>query len=205
MTLTITVKKASFYSGLPQVFVTARYKPMHQKSRTLAITKQSIIAVLCFLIMLCPQPSHALPSDKAQILTLKADTVDLNQETHLGTYTGDVELDQGTTHLRAQSAITKVNANNKLVMAKAMGNKDGQAHYWSTTEKSKPPMHAYADEIYYYPEKNLIKLIGNARIKQGVNSFTAPEITYDTKKQHVVTQKNKKSRTTIIIHPEKHQ
>ncbi|KTD20723.1 lipopolysaccharide transport periplasmic protein LptA [Legionella londiniensis] len=166
----------------------------------------SVREFCCSILLLFLIPCHALalPNDREQVLMLQADTADLNQETHRGIYIGDVQLDQGTTHVRAAEAITVGDANNKLVMAKATGNQDAQAHYWSTPENGKPPLHAYADEIYYYPDKHLIKLIGNARVEQGKNSFSAPEIIYDTEKQHVVTQKNNKARATIIIHPEKH-
>ena len=45
---------------------------------------------------------------------------------------------------------------------------------------NKPPFHAYADTIRYYPLRHLIELIGNARVEQGNNSLSAAKITYDT-------------------------
>lgn len=145
----------------------------------------------------------ALPDDNAQIMYMRSDTADISQEKHKGVFKGHVELDQGTTHLRAASAITKGNADNKLVKAIAYGDAKEQAHYWSTTSTEKPPMHAYADTIYYYPEKHLIELVGNAKITQGDNTFTAPKIIYDTEKQHVLTERAGNKRTSITIYPEK--
>ncbi|WP_242602210.1 lipopolysaccharide transport periplasmic protein LptA [Legionella nagasakiensis] len=145
----------------------------------------------------------ALPEDRQQVLQLQADSADLNQEKHRGIYIGHVELDQGSTHLRAAEAITEGNSDNKLIRAIAKGNQEEQAHYWTLTAEDKPPLHAYADKIYYYPESHLIELIGQARIEQGQNSFSAPKITYDTERQHVLTQRDKKARTVITIYPEK--
>lgn len=64
-------------------------------------------------------------------------------------------------------------------------------------------MHAYADTIRYYPLRHLIELIGNARVEQGKNSFSAAKISYDTEKQHVLSQGNGNKRIIIIYHPEK--
>lgn len=160
--------------------------------------------IYCLILLGCGHSSFALPEDREQVLHLSADTADLNQEKHHGVYIGDVQLDQGSTHVRAAEAITEGNEKNQLMKAIAKGNGHEQAHYWALTAADKPPIHAYADNIYYYPERHLIELIGNARVEQGENTFSAPKISYDTLHQHVVTTASGKQRTTIIIHPEKH-
>nr|WP_231852864.1 lipopolysaccharide transport periplasmic protein LptA [Legionella longbeachae] len=132
-----------------------------------------------------------------------ADSADLSQQQHKGIYTGNVELIQGTTNLRATKAITLGNEKNQLVVAIASGAPGQQAHYWTTTDPKKPPLHAYADTIRYYPLRHLIELIGNARVEQGNNSFSATKISYDTEKQHVLSQGDGSKRIMIIYHPEK--
>jgi len=156
------------------------------------------------LLLVISTHCFALPEDREQVIHLRADTADLNQEKHRGVYIGDVQLDQGSTHVRAAHAITEGNDKNQLVKARALGNDKAQAHYWALTAIDKPPIHAYADNIYYYPDRHLIELIGNARVEQGENTFSAPTISYDTVHQHVITKSRGKERTTIIIHPEKH-
>lgn len=159
---------------------------------------------LVFLVALITiQCAWAMPDDRNQVAQLTANTADLNQQKHRGEYTGEVQFDQGTTHLRAVKAITEGNAQNKLVFAVAFGDKDNPAHYWEQTAIDKPLLHAYAAEIHYYPDKHLIELVGDARVVQGEDSFSAPQISYDTVKQHVVTKKDDKNRTVIIIHPGK--
>lgn len=158
---------------------------------------------LYLLLILLAGSVQALPSDKEQVMHVMADSADLNQLEHKGTYIGNVELTQGTTNLHATKAITKGNEKNQLIEAIALGSKKQQAHYWAITDAKKPPLHAYADAIHYYPLRHLIELIGNARVEQGSDSFTAAKISYDTIKQHVISEGDKTQRITIIYHPEK--
>lgn len=146
---------------------------------------------------------YSMPDDREKVVELSADYADLSQETHRGEYQGHVTFDQGTTHLRADKAITEGNRQNKLTLAMALGSIKDQAHYWTQTSPQKPLLHAYADKIRYYPEKHLVELIGNAKITQGDNSFSGPKISYDTVKQHVISKGDAKNKTIIIIHPEK--
>ncbi len=171
-------------------------RQMRAKQRNLCY----IFALLCFI-----NQSRALPTDKNQIVELRAGSADINQQTHQGVYLNDVQLDQGTTHIRAHKAITTGNEKNQLILAVIKGNSKAQAHYWTLVAEHKPPMHAYADTITYYPERHLIQLVGNAKVEQGNNSFSAPEITYDIQAQHVVSHASSTARTTIIFHPEKHK
>lgn len=138
-------------------------------------------------------------------MQLSAGTADLDQQQHRGVYIGKVEFDQGTTHIRAAKAITEGDSKNQLTKAIIEGNKAEQAHYWTTTDIKKPPMHAFADTIYYLPAEHLIKLIGHARIEQGDNSFSGPHITYDILHHHVISKSDGQGPTTIVFHPSTNQ
>lgn len=162
------------------------------------------IKTIAFLILIFLwYPAFSLPDDEKQPMILSADTADINQLTHSGEYKGKVQFDQGSRHLRAAKAITLNNDKNKLISAIVYGNQDNPAHYWEKTALDKPAFHAYAQEIRYYPEKHLVELIGDARLEQGNDSFSAPKICYDTLKQHVTSIPNSNQRTTIIIHSSK--
>ncbi len=160
--------------------------------------------VRLFALLLFTQGCFALPTDRMQLMHLSAGSADLDQQAHRGIYTDDVQLDQGTTHIRAANAVTEGNAKNQLIKAIINGNKKIQAHYWTLPSADKPEVHAYADCINYYPNTHLIELIGNARVEQGSDSFSAPKISYDTLHQHVFSQGNGQARTTIVIHPGQH-
>ena len=153
--------------------------------------------------LLITKNSYSLPSDKSQKIEFNAGSADINNQKHLGVFLNNVILDQGTTHIRAAKAITQGNEKSKLVKAIIYGDLKNQAHYWTTTDINKPHVHAYADIIYYYPIDHKIKLIGNAKIIQGLDSFIADKISYDTLEQRVISQSDNMNRTTIIFHPGK--
>lgn len=155
------------------------------------------MSILCLLSC----SAFSLPSDNNEPVYLQAGTASLNQLTHEGIYTNHVKLDQGNMHLRAAYAVIKGDTKNQLIYAMAQGKATQQAHIWTLTDADKPPFHAYADTIHYYPQEHRVELIGHAQIKQGANQFNAPEIHYDTIKQHLITKQHKNERTTIILQP----
>lgn len=156
----------------------------------------------CILLFLTPLV-YALPNDKEQVMNVVADSANLSQQNHTGTYHGHVEFAQGTTHIHATQAITQGNEKNQLILARAHGTKNNQAHYWTKPDANKPEFHAYADTISYFPLKHLIELKGHARVEQGKDSMSAAIITYDTEKQKVLTQSDGTNRTLIVFHPKK--
>ncbi len=167
------------------------------------ITKVSFKKIIGALFALITIPCFALDTDKAEVAHVSADKADLSQKKHLGVYIGNVLFTQGSTNLIAQKAVTKGNQGNQLELAIAYGSKDSPAHYWTKTDEQKPPFHAFADTIKYFPLKHQIQLLGHAKVEQGKNSLSADKIIYDTLEQHVVTQSNGNSRTTIILYPQK--
>ncbi len=154
-----------------------------------------------WLLLLIPCFGLALPADRHEIMRFRADSADLNQTSHVGIYKGHVCLDQGTTHIRAALARTEGNEKNQLMRAIIQGNQTEQAHYWTLTASDKKPVHAFADTIYYYPNRPLIELIGHAKVLQGEDSFTAPTISYDTVHQHILSTSTSLAQTSIIFHP----
>jgi len=122
------------------------------------------------------------------------------EQTQHGVYRGQVVLDHGNTHVRAHSATTESDANNQLILATALGHDLEQAHVWVGQTAGKLPLHAYADRIRYEPQTKRIVFNGHARLIQGDETFTAPEIIYDLKRQQLVTHPHISHRTEIVIH-----
>ena len=162
------------------------------------------IAYSFICLWLVASSGFALPEDQKKRVDVQADSAHLNQNTHRGFYLNNVQLDQGTTHIRADKAMTKSNEKNELVEAMIKGNQTSQAHYWTLTALDKPPLHAYADQMRYYPARHLIELIGHARVEQDKESFAASKISFDTVQQHVITEHDEQHQSTIIIHPGNH-
>lgn len=164
------------------------------------LTDKIYFGILCLLLIPC---AFALPTDKEQQLFFRADSVDINQATHHGLYIGQVELDQGSTHIRAHMVITDGDKDHQITKATLKGNTGAQAHYWVLTTQDKPPLHAFADVIYYFPERHMVELVGHAKVEQGDNLISGAYICYNTQTQHVVSNSGNHMRTTIVLHPEK--
>lgn len=153
-----------------------------------------------FGFFLISKPGFALESDRHQIMQMRANSADLNHQAHRGIYHGHVEVDQGTTHIRANHAITEWDLKNQLQKATLQGDSKTQAHYWSQLNPDKPLLHAYADTMLYYPKQHLIELLGHARVEQGQDQFAAAYIRYDLEHHHVSSKKMGNEISTITLH-----
>ncbi len=160
---------------------------------------------LLFLLCLSSLVSigYALDSDQQKPLLISAETADLNSQTGVGVYTGNVTIDQGTTHVRGDK-VTSYSENNKITQVVVVGDKKKQAHYESVLDVGKPPLVATADIIKFFPEKNYAILLGHAYVQQGKNSIMGEHLEYDIAHKNLksLTVPNAKAaRTQIVIDP----
>ncbi len=122
--------------------------------------------------------------------------------------------EQNTSHLEASHVTTKINKQNQLKHASAVGNQDKKAHFWTDTtdnkdkanakNKATSPLHAYADTMHYHPLKHQLELIGHAELVQDKNQLTAPHLFYDTAAKHLLTTAENNQHTVILINPDEH-
>lgn len=165
--------------------------------------KRMLLLLLC--LNMFGFDAFALTSDRSKLVYFSSGHASFDEKTGEGKYTAGVSIDQGTTHLRATHAKTMMNAKHEFMHAIASGDSKKQAHFWICTSTDKPPLHAYADTLSYYPLENRLELVGHARIIQGDNTIQAPTINYDTKAERLITtaSSDKKQGTLILIRPEK--
>ncbi len=159
------------------------------------------LLILCLSCIL--SVSYALDSDQQQQLLISSDTADLNSQTGIGIYTGNVTIDQGTTHVRGDK-VTSYSENNKISQVVVEGGKKQQARYESTIDPNKPPLIATADIIKYFPDKNYAILLGHAYVQQGTNSIAGEHLEYDVTNKilkSIATPSDKALRTRIVIDP----
>lgn len=164
---------------------------------------KKILKTLIFVSSLIATVCSALDTDRDQIAHLKADAADINHKTGMSYYHGHVMFVQGTTHITADEAIIQVDSKNQLIKAVAISKGSQLATYETLPKKEDKILYAKARTITWYAQQKKIKLSGDARIEQGKNSFTAPEIDYDTVQQHVISAPSKNGKTIIRVYPEK--
>jgi lipopolysaccharide export system protein LptA len=159
---------------------------------------------LCLGFMSLSSELYALTSDRLQDVYFRAGHASFDEKTGQGIYDNEVTIDQGTSHLRATHATTTMDKQHRLTRAAAFGSPLKQAHFWTQTALDKPYLHGYADTIYYHPVIHQLELIGHARITQGENTLTAPNIRYDTQAERLITTIQNNEGTVIRINPKQH-
>jgi lipopolysaccharide export system protein LptA len=141
----------------------------------------------------------ALPSDRDQPANIEADHVEYQQKTGITIYTGHVKVDQGTSHLLADTmTVYQDSHNKKMQKIIAQGN---LAQYTTLPKPGGEILHASAKTIQYDPINNQVLLLGDAVVMQEGNSFRGQHIEYDVTKEIVVSAPSANSKTTIVIRP----
>lgn len=142
--------------------------------------------------------SHALPTDRQKPLEITAEYSHADMKKHVITHQGNVVAIQGTTKLTGDKLVVYLNDKNELISGIATGK---PATYRTLTSEDKPEFYAEGDEIHYLLDKQLILLIGNAKVRQGDNTYEGPRLEYLTEQQIVTSPKSPQGRATMIIQP----
>lgn len=157
----------------------------------------------CYLLLLLPMMSFALPEDAQKTMHIVASSSMFNYKTGINTYEGNVKIDQGTTHVIADQVITTNNKQHKIESAVAYGSATKLAEYITLPKPGDQILYAKAKIIKFYPLQSLIVLEENVVVTQGKNSFQGPIILYNMKDQIVTAPSSKTGRATIVIEPDK--
>ncbi len=106
---------------------------------------------------------------------VESNSATYDQNAGIITYTKNVKLNQGTTHLTANLLISHLDQSRKLSKATANGTPKTPAHYWDTKANNKSEVHAYADTIEYLPnqETGVITCTKNVKLHQGTTHLAA--------------------------------
>ena len=146
-----------------------------------------------------PSSAYALPTPQ-NLAVYTADQAECNQTEHICTYLGNVNFDQGETHLDAPKVLVYRDESNTIQKIVAIGT---PARYRSIKENTeKDPINAKANTIELYPVKNLVFLIGAAEIDEKQNKFTSEHIIYDTKQHTISSSASENSLAKIIYNPQ---
>jgi len=128
-------------------------------------------------------------------LYISADASNIDRQTGIGIFTGNVKLVRGPNTLNTPKLTLYFDKHDELIKGIAEGK---GTTFQSIRDPKKPPFVATADVMQYYPATNEIYLVGNAKAVQGSNTYASPTIHYLIDKDTVVSHKG---RTTIVIEP----
>ncbi len=127
-------------------------------------------------------PASAFDLDSNQPIKVSADSARLDDTEGTAVYTGDVELVQGQAYLTADRVVLHRNEQG-VSNIESWGS---PAHYYQPAREGEQATDAWALEITWSADNNVVTLEKQARIEQGDNQFRGEIIHYDTA-QRVVT------------------
>lgn len=153
------------------------------------------------MFMLYALAAQALPTDKQEKVHIVSDTWTYNYKTGSSIFEGNVKVNQGTTHIRAERLTTKSNAQHQIQEAIAYGVKE-LAHYWTLPAVGDPEIHAIARIIKFYPITSNITLENEVTVTQGENSFQGQLIHYNMNDQTIAVPASKNGRAVVIYNPD---
>lgn len=127
----------------------------------------------------------ALPEDRDQPIEIQADQVELDDETGVAVYEGNVRLDQGSLRVTA-NRLTIHTRNQEVDRIVAEGQEQGEpARYRQIPEAGAAPVEAHARTITYRAESQQVELSGRANLRQLDDTFAGDRITYDIRERRI--------------------
>lgn len=166
----------------------------------LTIIKISILCGISLWSVLC----CALPEDKLQPYHITSKSIMYDSNTHILTYTQNVNIIQGTTRLSGDKILVYISPKtNELLKLIAYGH---PAKYSTDLNTNQSKLAAEANIILYETKKNTVILKKNAKVARDQNIFSGDQIHYDILQGIVRAEAlNKQGRTVIQIQGNKEQ
>ena len=159
-------------------------------------------AVLLFVL-----PAHAEQADRDKPVNLESDTVEVNDQTRVSTYQGNVRLTQGTLLITADKLMV-VQDNEGFSKSTAYGN---PTYFKQKSDGTDINIEGWAQRIEYDAKRDKLEMFTQARIKRGQDEVQGNYITYDgrTESYRVLggkdgaSENNPKGRVRVVIQPKR--
>lgn len=152
------------------------------------------------LLLLSSHYAIALPNDREQAISLSADNASFNEKTGVAVYTGNVDIKQGSLHIKAEQITAITDKDGKILTVIAIGK---PAYMQQQPSPEKGIATAQAEEITYQARNGLIVLKRNAQLAQDGSSFKSLEIMYSMDKGEIEAKGNSQNRVQLVFPPPK--
>ena len=156
-------------------------------------------ALLVLLLTLPPGPASALSSDKDQPIDILADSVSIDEGKGTSTYTGNVEITQGSIRLLADQGVVE----HRPGQPQKVNATGAPARFRQLPDTSKEYVTGTAKRVEYRLDSEELQLIGDAELTQGKDNFSSDRIVYDRVKAVVKAgaAAQGKDRVRVTIQP----
>lgn len=156
------------------------------------------ITTIFLLVFAFSSNSIALTDDSTKPINIQADSAEINDDTGISTYRGNVKITQGSTVLTGDIVILET-ANKKVKKIIS----EGKLSTFKQTTDDGRKIHAEAEKMVYSITGNKIVLTKNAKLTEAGNTFSSDKITFYTDKEIVTAGSSSGSdRVNITVFPE---
>ena len=152
------------------------------------LQKNNMRFLLILLFGCVSLTSYGLSSDRKKIMTIVAESVEINNAKGVSKYDGNVLVRQGSMKIIANTVLVFHNKKRQIKHIIAIGR---PARYKVRPDKEPYDLNASARRLEYFPAKNLMVMTKKARVKQGPRDFRSNLIKYN-----LVTNKVDAGRTS---------
>ncbi len=154
------------------------------------------------MLMLLPVAALALPEDRDQPIEIRADQVEIDDESGIAVYEGSVQLDQGTLQVLAHR-LTIHTRDQSVTRIVAEGLPEGEpARYRQIPEVGAAPVYAHARTITFLASDERVELEGAAHLRQQDDTFSGERITYDIRDRRIAATGGRDGQpVTMTIQP----
>jgi len=133
------------------------------------------------LLLLIAGAAGALESDREQPIQVEADSVDIDEQSGVSVYQGDVQVDQGSIRIRADKVtVTQREGAPRLVVSEGR-----PVTFQQQPEGKQELVKGQALRTEYDMDSELLVMIGEAILLQGGDTFKSDRIVYDRAKSVV--------------------
>ena len=134
-------------------------------------------AVAALLLLAGAGHVLALPGDSDQPISIAADRAEHDDARRITIYRGNVEIDQGSLHIVGDSVTVNFDAHDQVTKITALGI---PAHFRQLPDGDTDFRKAWAKQMEYFPEQDLIMLSGEAHYEKGGSRVQADRLVYDS-------------------------
>ena len=122
---------------------------------------------------------QALSTDSGQPIAIKADRAEHDDARRTTTYRGDVVIDQGSLHILGDTVTIRFDGRDTVAKITAVGT---PAHFRQMPDGEARHRKAWAKRMEYFPEQDLMVLLGEARYeKEDGSRVQADRLAYDSR------------------------
>lgn len=133
--------------------------------------------LLAALMLAVAAPVQALSTDSDQPISIVADGAEHDDASRITIYRGNVVIDQGSLHITGDTVTVNFDAHDDVTKITSVG---APAHFRQLPDGDTDHRKAWAKQMEYFPEQDLIMLSGEALYEKGGSRVQANRLVYDS-------------------------